>query len=213
MGTLIDTRTGEPREPKRPVPSLEIEDPSSGHRTVRLEKDTTRLGRSADNEIQILVSHVSKHHAEIRRDGDRFTVADAGSKAGVFVNGNSCEERALKDGDIITFGPMPPPKIVFRTGPMVPQVASLSSGTSLIMSLTESTGPEGLEKLSKFLVALPVRRIRSGFVLCEALPSADHAIAPEARRISSCGRRFGHRSLRGKYPRSEWHPKWSSCNG
>lgn len=148
MGTVVDTNTGKPRDS---VPYLEIEDPSSGHRTVRLDKDLTRLGRSGDNDVQILVSHVSKHHAEIRRSGDRFVLVDAGSKAGVFVNGNSCEKRNLKDADVITLGPTPMPKIVFRTSVAVPQLSSLSSGTSLIMSLTESSGPQGLEKLSKFL--------------------------------------------------------------
>ena len=80
--------------------SLEIDDPAAGRRTVQLKEGTTSLGRGADNEIQILIPHVSKHHAKIRSDGEGFVLLDTGSKAGVFVNGNAYRQSDVS-GDIL----------------------------------------------------------------------------------------------------------------
>src|SRR6202008_3240596 len=52
-----------------------------------LETERTGLGRSSRNTIQIVDSTVSKEHAEIARQGDRYTVRDLGSRNGTRVNG------------------------------------------------------------------------------------------------------------------------------
>ncbi len=47
---------------------------------------------------------VSGVHAELRREGDGFVLADRGSETGVYVNGERVAEAALKDNDQIRVG-------------------------------------------------------------------------------------------------------------
>ncbi|HEX8600651.1 MAG TPA: FHA domain-containing protein [Chloroflexia bacterium] len=47
---------------------------------------------------------VSGVHAELRREGEGFVLADRGSEAGVYVNGERVAEAALKDNDQIRVG-------------------------------------------------------------------------------------------------------------
>jgi pSer/pThr/pTyr-binding forkhead associated (FHA) protein len=67
-----------------------------------LKPDTTRIGRSADNDVVIDNSGVSAHHAFIVRDGDDFYIEDNNSTNGVFVNGLRVSRRQLRFGDEIT---------------------------------------------------------------------------------------------------------------
>ena len=48
---------------------------------------------------------VSKHHAEIRPEGDGWTIRDTRSRNGVTVNGLRIDESALKNGDRVMIGP------------------------------------------------------------------------------------------------------------
>ena len=64
-----------------------------------MEDGTTGLGRDASNPIQVHDTEVSRRHAEIRRDGNVFTVADLGSSNGTFVNGQRIEQHELASGD------------------------------------------------------------------------------------------------------------------
>ncbi len=52
-----------------------------------LEDGTTGLGRDSSNPIQVHDTEVSRRHAEIRRVGETFLVADLNSSNGTFVNG------------------------------------------------------------------------------------------------------------------------------
>jgi pSer/pThr/pTyr-binding forkhead associated (FHA) protein len=48
---------------------------------------------------------VSRHHAWIKAEEDRFLIFDVGSANGTFVNGERIEEpRQLENGDAIRFG-------------------------------------------------------------------------------------------------------------
>ncbi len=52
-----------------------------------LAADVLGLGRDSSNAIQLHDTEVSRHHAEIRRDDKKYTLADLGSSNGTFVNG------------------------------------------------------------------------------------------------------------------------------
>ena len=76
-----------------------------------LSGETTRVGRSDDNEISIdLGRTVSSLHAVISQDPDdgSWWIEDRGSKNGTFVNEDSVERSPLKDGDSIRFAPKGP---------------------------------------------------------------------------------------------------------
>src|SRR5258706_1136854 len=70
---------------------------------------TTNLtvGRAADNALVLNDPRVSSHHAEIRPEGQYYSVIDLGSTNGTFVNEQqlmSMVARPLQSGDTIRFG-------------------------------------------------------------------------------------------------------------
>ena len=76
---------------------------ANGHRTV-LSGARVVLGRSRDCDVVLDDPNVSRRHAELRRQGDTWMVADLGSTNGVKVNGRRVEHAVLKPGDEITLG-------------------------------------------------------------------------------------------------------------
>ncbi len=70
-----------------------------------LAKDHITIGRSRENDIFLPDQWLSRHHAEIRRDGDNFALRDLGSKNGTLLNGTRIAgEQRLRPGDVITLG-------------------------------------------------------------------------------------------------------------
>ena len=71
---------------------------------VRLSDHVMTIGRTAECEIRLTDTSVSRRHAEIRPSGDGWLVADLGSTNGTRVNGAVVTERKLKDGDTVSAG-------------------------------------------------------------------------------------------------------------
>jgi serine phosphatase RsbU (regulator of sigma subunit)/pSer/pThr/pTyr-binding forkhead associated (FHA) protein len=70
-----------------------------------LDKERVTIGRSRESDILLPDQWLSRHHAEIRRQGDGFFLLDMGSKNGTLLNGERVEElRRLRQGDVITIG-------------------------------------------------------------------------------------------------------------
>jgi DNA-binding response OmpR family regulator len=91
---------------KIPESTPYVTDPSGQEH--HLTGETTRIGRSVDNDIVITSKRVSREHALIRRDGRRLVLEDRGSANGTFLN----DERVLsptelRDGDRLTIGNVP----------------------------------------------------------------------------------------------------------
>jgi DNA-binding response OmpR family regulator len=64
------------------------------------------VGRSPECTISIPIRWISRVHAVLRRERGQFTLEDAGSKNGVFVNGQRViKPYPLSDGDIIQLAP------------------------------------------------------------------------------------------------------------
>jgi len=74
-----------------------------GRRTV-LTGASLDVGRSRGCDLVIDDPNVSRRHAELRREGERWVVADLGSTNGIKVNGQRVSEAALDAGDEITLG-------------------------------------------------------------------------------------------------------------
>ncbi|MGA8246173.1 MAG: FHA domain-containing protein [Nocardioides sp.] len=77
--------------------------PGAGSRFL-LDKDVTTAGRHADSEIFLDDVTVSRRHATFTRDGDTFTVSDAGSLNGTYVNRDRIDTVVLKDTDEVQIG-------------------------------------------------------------------------------------------------------------
>jgi pSer/pThr/pTyr-binding forkhead associated (FHA) protein len=73
-------------------------------REIRLKRLPVLLGRSAEAEIQVLDSCVSRRHCEISEKGGRLFLRDLGSKNGSLVNGHHTDESWLMPGDTLSLG-------------------------------------------------------------------------------------------------------------
>ncbi len=62
------------------------------------------IGRHPDSNMVLADANVSRNHAEIRPQGDKYVVVDLGSTNGSRVNGVRVDTQVLEDGDELTFG-------------------------------------------------------------------------------------------------------------
>jgi hypothetical protein len=62
------------------------------------------IGRTDENDLQLNHRSISRHHAKVVRDGDRYTIVDLQSANGVRVNGEDYERIELNPGDMIELG-------------------------------------------------------------------------------------------------------------
>jgi phosphoserine phosphatase RsbU/P len=91
---------------------LQIED-RSGRRIRTVVSPLTTLGRRGQCTVQLQGSDVSREHADITDEGDRFVLRDRASKFGTFVNGERVAEHVLAHGDRITLGQNSDCRLVF----------------------------------------------------------------------------------------------------
>ncbi|HEX3998181.1 MAG TPA: ATP-binding protein, partial [Pirellulales bacterium] len=62
------------------------------------------LGRDTGNRIQLHDTEVSRRHAELRRNGETFSIVDLGSSNGTFVNNQRIQQQELASGDQVQIG-------------------------------------------------------------------------------------------------------------
>ena len=96
------------------VSLVHIQGPLKGE-IQELSKERIGIGRHPSNDVLFPkdLTIVSRNHAEIVREGNRFKLVDK-SANGTFVNGKKVEETILKDGDVIEFAEGGP-KVSFLT--------------------------------------------------------------------------------------------------
>jgi pSer/pThr/pTyr-binding forkhead associated (FHA) protein len=66
--------------------------------------DTVRLGRTGGNDISLDDITVSRVHAILTRVDDAFTVRDAGSLNGTYINQQRIDDAVLQHGDELQIG-------------------------------------------------------------------------------------------------------------
>lgn len=69
-----------------------------------LTGDQTTVGRHPSNDIVLPLDSISRFHARLDRRGEFFILQDLNSSNGSFVNGEKVTQRAIQDGDQVTFG-------------------------------------------------------------------------------------------------------------
>ena len=74
------------------------------HQVVSLDLDETRFGRSGENEVVLPDYSVSRRHARIVREGDRWWAEDLKSTNGVQLNGQSVQRAEIQAGDGLKIG-------------------------------------------------------------------------------------------------------------
>lgn len=86
--------------------------PNAGARFL-LDQDRVRAGRHPDSEIFLDDITVSRRHAEFIRSAGAWTIKDAGSLNGTYLNRDRVEEGRLTSGDEVQIGKF---KLIFLSG-------------------------------------------------------------------------------------------------
>jgi len=81
-----------------------IHKPEDETQVIKLEKDHLTLGRRDDNDIVVDDVFVSRHHAEVDKKREKYTIKDCKSRYGTFINGERISEAPLSYGDEIQVG-------------------------------------------------------------------------------------------------------------
>ncbi|HLK52732.1 MAG TPA: SpoIIE family protein phosphatase [Candidatus Angelobacter sp.] len=130
-------------------------------RRIEISRSPFTIGRSEEADATISDFRVSRLHAKIVFEGDKYSIQDSGSRHGTFVNGMRCEHARLKNLDEITFG-VPGLRVIFQEGPQRDSAASM-----LLSRFASDSDVSELEKLRLFLEA--ARSLGGGLVVHDVL--------------------------------------------
>jgi pSer/pThr/pTyr-binding forkhead associated (FHA) protein len=90
--------------PRSPPLRLVVVTTNLGGMEFRVDRPSMVIGRTEENDIIINHPSISRHHAKIVCDGDRYTVVDLQSANGVRVGGESYERVDVQPGDVVELG-------------------------------------------------------------------------------------------------------------
>jgi serine phosphatase RsbU (regulator of sigma subunit)/pSer/pThr/pTyr-binding forkhead associated (FHA) protein len=93
------------------------------------------IGRAVHCSLVINDGAASRQHLEIRREGERFTCRDLGSRNGTLVNGVRAASAELRHGDRIQIGET---KLDFEIGPAAPEAVPQS--TMFLQTVVDPAG-------------------------------------------------------------------------
>jgi phosphoserine phosphatase RsbU/P len=85
-------------------PHLLVRDASGNEREVEIVRTPFTLGRQSDNDLVLLDSRISRHHAQVVESEDGFAIEDLGSRHGTYVNNERVTKVPLKTGDQVSLG-------------------------------------------------------------------------------------------------------------
>lgn len=87
-----------------PLPERYLQSDGDGPAAVHRLGRRTTIGRTPDNDIQIVASFISRNHALVQGSDQNCIIEDLNSTNGVTVNGRRVTRQALQDGDIVMIG-------------------------------------------------------------------------------------------------------------
>ena len=105
-----------PSSPKSSEAILEVVAPDGTPSIVRVTESPFLIGRGGEtgNHLNLNDRRISRLGAAIVRKGNQCWLEDRGQRWGIFLNGEKVENRALEDGNVITFGLTDSYEIIFR---------------------------------------------------------------------------------------------------
>ena len=95
-----------------PVAIVSYSDSNTQHSVV-LDRESTSIGRSPDQDIVLSDVLVSRQHAVITRDGNTWTLSDHNSTHGTYLNSVRIQQAILKPGDVLQIGSLKGKKLKF----------------------------------------------------------------------------------------------------
>jgi diguanylate cyclase (GGDEF)-like protein len=99
----ISLKKGKPDTAKVYPSLIHYNGPDVGKRYI-LNQKVTDIGRSLSACISVADSSISRYHAIITADGDRFTIEDTDSVNGTYINDRKIKKHILNDQDVIQMG-------------------------------------------------------------------------------------------------------------
>jgi serine phosphatase RsbU (regulator of sigma subunit)/pSer/pThr/pTyr-binding forkhead associated (FHA) protein len=160
---------------------LEVTD-ALGRRIVPIAKSPFEIGRRETNDLRLAGSEVSRDHAEIIIENNRFTLHDRNSRYGSYVNGEQVTERVLAHGDKVRLGRTGGAEMVFLladTQPPVDRATTTAIGdlrqiAALLEGLRALGSGRVLDDVLSLVLdsAIEVSGAERGFIML-ALESAD----------------------------------------
>ena len=78
-----------------------------------VDQEVTTIGRHPESTVFLDDVTVSRRHAEVRRESDRYLLSDVGSLNGTYVNGDRVDVHELAEGDQMQVGKY---RLVFAFG-------------------------------------------------------------------------------------------------
>lgn len=141
---------------------------------VRIDQDPFRIGRQTDNHLRLGDNRISRHHARIRRQGNRFLIEDARSLNGTYVDGVPVEgSHLLAPGEILQIGSY---LFGFRLG--TPESEEVVEGGTMIVSASAVAALDDVEAL------LQETRLSAAYALAAALDVRDPYTGSHADTVS-----------------------------
>ena len=110
---------------------------TEGYTRQALGKDRMVLGRSSESDISIRHASISREHCTFIRDGESWSVEDAGSANGTWVNKDKLTTKLLlSEKDIVKAGKA---RLTFHAGDMNAADAAVELSTAT----DDDDGPDG----------------------------------------------------------------------
>src|SRR5262245_24468571 len=104
---------------------------------IPLTKLVTTLGRQLDNDIVFHEEFLSRFHAAIVYENEKYVLYDKDSTSGTFVNGRKIDQCVLNSGDLISLANI---YIMFVNNN--PKIAGKSMGTTQSLNKSGLRGQE-----------------------------------------------------------------------
>jgi sigma-B regulation protein RsbU (phosphoserine phosphatase) len=161
--------------------SLSYSDADGPH-SVDLDRDSTSIGRSPNQDVVLNDPCVSRHHAMIVREGDTYTIVDRNSTHGTYLNAMRVEQAVLRSDDVLQMGSLKGPQLRFHLRRDDQTISGLlqTPVTNLLSSLSELRLPADelrpaareMEKLNWLLRA--ARQLNEGGAIEDILTAFLH---------------------------------------
>jgi serine phosphatase RsbU (regulator of sigma subunit)/pSer/pThr/pTyr-binding forkhead associated (FHA) protein len=162
--------------------SLVVISPSGQRSRLPLDPLPFLIGRQAGNHLVLRDNRVSRVHARIVADTGNYVVEDAGSRHGVWVNGERVMRRPLATLDRIEFGVAESYQVVFRLDEE--SIERTAVGTPLSSASSSGELPPDLAKLRAMVEV--ARAMRGSLTVQEILK----AVVDAALAVTGCERGF-----------------------
>jgi serine phosphatase RsbU (regulator of sigma subunit) len=178
---------------------LEVTD-ALGRRIVPISKGHFEIGRRETNDLRLAGSEVSRDHAEIAVEDNKFVLRDRSSRYGTYVNGDQVTEKALAHGDRIRLGRTGGAEMVFLLADSAPPperatttaIGDLRQIAVLLEGLRALGSGRVLDDVLSLVLdsAIEVSGAERGFIMLEMASELEFKMARGRGRVVLSGGSF-----------------------